>query len=283
MSGKYEALKIEKKWQEIWAKSGEFEPKDSRRLPKKYILSMFPYPSGRIHMGHVRNYSIGDALARYYRKNGFNVLHPIGFDSFGMPAENAAIKHKIHPRKWTYENIDYMRGELAALGFSFSRKRELATSDPLYTKWEQSFFIKMYEKGLVYRKSAVVNWCEFDQTVLANEQVEDGCCWRCGNEVVQRELPGYYLKITAYADELLNDLKTLEGKWPAQVLTMQENWIGKSFGMEFKFHLDDASREILGEKFDGFSVFTTRPDTIYGVSYAALAPEHPIVKALLET
>ena len=283
MSGKYEALKIEKKWQEIWAKSGEFEPKDSRRLPKKYILSMFPYPSGRIHMGHVRNYSIGDALARYYRKNGFNVLHPIGFDSFGMPAENAAIKHKIHPRKWTYENIDYMRGELAALGFSFSRERELATSDPLYTKWEQSFFIKMYEKGLVYRKSAVVNWCEFDQTVLANEQVEDGCCWRCGNEVVQRELPGYYLKITAYADELLNDLKTLEGKWPAQVLTMQENWIGKSFGMEFKFHLDDASREILGEKFDGFSVFTTRPDTIYGVSYAALAPEHPIVKALLET
>ena len=283
MSGKYEALKIEKKWQEIWAKSGEFEPEDSRRLPKKYILSMFPYPSGRIHMGHVRNYSIGDALARYYRKNGFNVLHPIGFDSFGMPAENAAIKHKIHPRKWTYENIDYMRGELAALGFSFSRERELATSDPLYTKWEQSFFIKMYEKGLVYRKSAVVNWCEFDQTVLANEQVEDGCCWRCGNEVVQRELPGYYLKITAYADELLNDLKTLEGKWPAQVLTMQENWIGKSFGMEFKFHLDDASREILDEKFDGFSVFTTRPDTIYGVSYAALAPEHPIVKALLET
>ncbi len=283
MSGKYEALKIEKKWQEIWAKSGEFEPKDSRRLPKKYILSMFPYPSGRIHMGHVRNYSIGDALARYYRKNGFNVLHPIGFDSFGMPAENAAIKHKIHPRKWTYENIDYMRGELAALGFSFSRERELATSDPLYTKWEQSFFIKMYEKGLVYRKSAVVNWCEFDQTVLANEQVEDGCCWRCGNEVVQRELPGYYLKITAYADELLNDLKTLEGKWPAQVLTMQENWIGKSFGMEFKFYLDDASREILGGKFDGFSVFTTRPDTIYGVSYAALAPEHPIVKALLET
>ncbi|MDO5045079.1 leucine--tRNA ligase [Campylobacter sp.] len=280
---KYEASKIEKKWQEIWSKNGEFEPKDDYILPKKYILSMFPYPSGRIHMGHVRNYSIGDVLARYYRKQGYNVLHPIGFDSFGMPAENAAIQHKIHPKKWTYENIDYMRAELASLGFSFSKNREFATSDPLYTKFEQEFFIKLYEKGLVYRKNAIVNWCEHDQTVLANEQVEDGCCWRCGNSVIQRELPGYYLKITDYAEELLSDLEKLKDKWPNQVITMQENWIGKSFGLEFKFSLDDSSKALLGGEADGFEVFTTRPDTIYGVSYTALAPEHKIVKKLLDS
>ncbi|WP_170019113.1 leucine--tRNA ligase [Campylobacter sp. RM16190] len=280
---KYDALKIEKKWQEIWLKNEEFEPKDNYSLPKKYILSMFPYPSGRIHMGHVRNYSIGDVLARYYRKQGYNVLHPIGFDSFGMPAENAAIQHKIHPKKWTYENIDYMRAELLSLGFSFSKNREFATSDPLYTKFEQEFFIKMYEKGLVYRKNAIVNWCEHDQTVLANEQVEDGCCWRCGNSVIQRELPGYYLKITDYAEELLADLEKLKDKWPNQVITMQENWIGKSFGLEFKFSLDDASKAFLGGEAEGFEVFTTRPDTIYGVSYTALAPEHKIVKKLLDS
>ncbi|QKG29594.1 leucine--tRNA ligase [Campylobacter sp. RM16187] len=280
---KYDALKIEKKWQEIWLKNEEFEPKNDYNLPKKYILSMFPYPSGRIHMGHVRNYSIGDVLARYYRKQGYNVLHPIGFDSFGMPAENAAIQHKIHPKKWTYENIDYMRAELLSLGFSFSKNREFATSDPLYTKFEQEFFIKMYEKGLVYRKNAIVNWCEHDQTVLANEQVEDGCCWRCGNSVIQRELPGYYLKITDYAEELLADLEKLKDKWPNQVITMQENWIGKSFGLEFKFSLDEASKALLGGEADGFEVFTTRPDTIYGVSYTALAPEHKIVKKLLDS
>ena len=280
---KYEPAEIEKKWREIWAKNGEFEPKDDYSLPKKYILSMFPYPSGRIHMGHVRNYSIGDALARYYRKNGYNVLHPIGFDSFGMPAENAAIKHKIHPKIWTYENIDYMKKELASLGLSFSQKRIFATSDPLYTKFEQEFFIKMFEKGLVYRKNAIVNWCEYDQTVLANEQVEEGRCWRCGNEVAQRELPGYYLKITDYADELLADLEKLKDKWPSQVIAMQENWIGKSFGLEFKFKLDEESKKVLkDDSIDGFEVFTTRPDTIYGVSYTALAPEHRIVKKLLE-
>ena len=280
---KYEPAEIEKKWREIWAKNGEFEPKDDYSLPKKYILSMFPYPSGRIHMGHVRNYSIGDALARYYRKNGYNVLHPIGFDSFGMPAENAAIKHKIHPKIWTYENIDYMKKELASLGLSFSQKRIFATSDPLYTKFEQEFFIKMFEKGLVYRKNAIVNWCEYDQTVLANEQVEEGRCWRCGNEVAQRELPGYYLKITDYADELLADLEKLKDKWPSQVIAMQENWIGKSFGLEFKFRLDEESKKVLkDDSIDGFEVFTTRPDTIYGVSYTALAPEHKIVKKLLE-
>ncbi|OCR91133.1 leucine--tRNA ligase [Campylobacter fetus] len=277
----YSAKNIEYKWQQIWKKDGYSEPKDDYSLPKKYILSMFPYPSGRLHMGHVRNYSIGDALSRYYRNRGYNVLQPIGFDSFGMPAENAAIKHKIHPKIWTYDNIDYMTKELDALGFSFSKKRLFATSDPLYTRWEQEFFIKMYEKGLVYRKSAVVNWCENDQTVLANEQVEDGKCWRCGHEVVQKEMPGYYLKITDYANELLECLKDLEGKWPNQVLTMQENWIGKSYGLEFEFKFDSASKVLL-DGMEGFKVFTTRPDTIYGVSYAAIAPEHIVVKKLLE-
>ncbi|ELK4666357.1 leucine--tRNA ligase [Campylobacter coli] len=276
----YEANLIEKKWQEIWDKNEYFEPKDDLTLPKKYILSMFPYPSGRIHMGHVRNYSIGDAIARYYRKIGYNVLHPIGFDSFGMPAENAAIKHKIHPKSWTYENIAYMKNELFSLGFSFSKKRMLATSDPLYTKFEQEFFIKMYEKGLIYTKEANVNWCEQDQTVLANEQVEDGKCWRCGHEVVQKKMPGYYVKITAYAEELLSELENLKDKWPSQVLTMQENWIGKSEGLEFSLNLDKESLE--KAKTQSFEVFTTRADTIYGISYVALAPEHKIVQNLIQ-
>ena len=277
----YDSKSIELKWQKIWDDEGVFEPKDDYSLPKKYILSMFPYPSGRIHMGHVRNYSIGDALSRYYRLRGYNVLQPIGFDSFGMPAENAAIKHGTHPKTWTYENIDYMKNELHRLGFSFSARRMLATSDPLYTRWEQEFFIKLFEKGLIYRKNAVVNWCEHDQTVLANEQVEEGRCWRCGNEVVQKQMPGYYLKITAYAQELLDCLKQLEGKWPAQVLTMQENWIGRSEGLEFSFKFDEQSSAMLGG-IEGFKVFTTRPDTIYGMSYAALAPEHGVVKRLLD-
>lgn len=276
----YNAKDIEKKWQDIWDKEQSFEPKDDFSLPKKYILSMFPYPSGRIHMGHVRNYTIGDALARYYRNAGFNVLHPIGFDSFGMPAENAAIKHKIHPKTWTYENIAYMKKELFSLGFSFSKKRMLATSDAIYTKFEQEFFIKMFEKGLIYTKDANVNWCEVDKTVLANEQVVDGKCWRCGHEVVQKKMSGYYVKITAYAEELLKDLQLLQGKWSPQVLTMQENWIGKSYGLEFAFVLDDESAKKAGQKH--FKVFTTRADTIYGVSYIALAPEHSIVCELLE-
>lgn len=276
----YNAKDIEKKWQDIWDKEQSFEPKEDFSLPKKYILSMFPYPSGRIHMGHVRNYTIGDALARYYRNAGFNVLHPIGFDSFGMPAENAAIKHKIHPKTWTYENIAYMKKELFSLGFSFSKKRMLATSDAIYTKFEQEFFIKMFEKGLIYTKDANVNWCEVDKTVLANEQVVDGKCWRCGHEVVQKKMSGYYVKITAYAEELLKDLQLLQGKWSPQVLTMQENWIGKSYGLEFAFVLDDESAQKAGQK--SFEVFTTRADTIYGVSYIALAPEHSIVCELLE-
>ncbi|PLY08834.1 MAG: leucine--tRNA ligase [Arcobacter sp.] len=273
---------IEKKWQKYWIENNCFEPEDDYKKEKKYILSMFPYPSGRIHMGHVRNYCLGDAFARFFRKSNFNVLHPIGWDSFGMPAENAAIKHKLHPKKWTYENIDYMRNELNALGLSFSTTREFATSDELYTKWEQEFIIKMYEEGLLYKKSTTVNWCEPCHTVLANEQVEEGCCWRCDTPVDQKEMPGYYVAITKYAQDLLDDLKDLENDWPSQVLTMQENWIGRSEGLEFTFDLSQESRYKLNKQFGSFKVFTTRPDTIYGVSYSALAPEHPIVQYLID-
>ena len=278
----YKPKEIEAKWQKIWDDEGAFEPSDSFGQKKKYILSMFPYPSGRIHMGHVRNYAIGDAIARYYRKQDYNVLHPIGWDAFGMPAENAAIKYKQHPKRWTYENIDYMRKELSALGLSFSKTREFATCDELYTRWEQEFIIKMFEEGLLYRESTTVNWCEECHTVLANEQVEEGCCWRCENEVQQKDMPGYYLNIIKYADELLGDLEQLEGKWPSRVLTMQSNWIGKSHGLEFDFELSQNSKEKLGGDFDKYSVFTTRPDTIYGITYSALAAEHPIVKYLIE-
>lgn len=278
----YISKEIEKKWQNFWSENQSFEPSDNQTKEKKYILSMFPYPSGRIHMGHVRNYCLGDAFARHFRKSDFNVLHPIGWDSFGMPAENAAIKNKLHPKKWTYENIDYMRDELKALGLSFSQTREFATSDELYTKWEQEFIIKMYEAGIIYRKSSVVNWCEECHTVLANEQVEEGCCWRCDNEVKQKEMPGYYVGITKYAQELLDDLELLKNDWPSQVLTMQENWIGRSEGLEFKFELSSESKAKLEREFSKYFVFTTRPDTIYGVSYSALAPEHPIVKYIVE-
>ncbi len=278
----YNPKEIESKWQEIWDKEEAFEPKDDKSLPKKYILSMFPYPSGQIHMGHVRNYSISDAIARYFRKQGFNVLHPIGWDSFGMPAENAAIKFKKHPKDWTYQNIADMRREFRELGFSFSKSREFATSDPLYTKWEQQFIIDMYNSGLLYRENSKVNWCQSCQTVLANEQVEEGRCWRCDSEVIQKEMPGYYLDILKYADELLQDLDKLEGKWPSQVLTMQRNWIGKSQGLEFEFSLSDESKSKLNNKFEKYSVFTTRADTIFGVTYSALAPEHEIVKYMVE-
>jgi leucyl-tRNA synthetase len=279
----YKPSEIEAKWQKYWNDNNSNEPlPEDCGKEKKYILSMFPYPSGRIHMGHVRNYCLGDAFARHFRKNGFNVLHPIGWDSFGMPAENAAIKHKSHPKKWTYENIDYMRKELEGLGLSFSKTREFATSDELYTKWEQEFIIKMFEEGLLYQKSSIVNWCEDCHTVLANEQVEDGCCWRCDNEVMQKEMPGYYIAITKYSQTLLDDLDDLEGKWPSQVLTMQKNWIGRSSGLEFEFSLSDESKKKLNNNFDKYQVFTTRPDTIYGVTYSALAPEHPIVTYLIE-
>ncbi|HUH43168.1 MAG TPA: leucine--tRNA ligase [Sulfurimonas sp.] len=278
----YNSKELEKKWQEYWAKNRSFEPSEDFTKEKKYILSMFPFPSGRLHMGHVRNYTISDAFARYYRQEGFNVLHPIGFDSFGMPAENAAIKNGSHPKKWTYDNIDYMKGEFKSLGFSFSKERELATSDELYTKFEQGFIIDMYEKGLLYRKKGFLNWCPSCHTVLANEQVIDGSCWRCDSSVVKKDMNQYYFKITQYGDELLADLSKLESGWPKQVLTMQENWIGKSNGLEFKLSFDERSLKKLSDKFDAFSVFTTRADTIYGVSYAALAPEHEIVTYMIE-
>ncbi len=278
----YSSKSIEKKWQNFWKENKSFEPSEDFTKEKKYILSMFPFPSGRLHMGHVRNYTLSDAFARYYRQQNFNVLHPIGFDSFGMPAENAAIKNGSHPKKWTYDNIDYMKNEFYSLGFSFSRERELATSDELYTKFEQSFIIDMYEKGLLYRKKGMLNWCPHDQTVLANEQVVEGCCWRCDTPIVKKDMNQYYFKITQYGDELLNDLKKLEGGWPKQVLTMQENWIGKSNGLAFDLSFDKESLTKLNHSFKGFDVFTTRPDTIYGVSYTALAPEHEIVSYMIE-
>jgi len=278
----YNPSSIEKKWQKFWEENRSFEPSDDFSQKKKYILSMFPFPSGRLHMGHVRNYSISDAFARYYRQQNFNVLHPIGFDSFGMPAENAAIKNGSHPKAWTYDNIDYMKKEFYSLGFSFSRDREMATSDELYTKFEQGFIIDMYEKGLLYREKGMLNWCPNDQTVLANEQVVDGCCWRCDTPIVKKDMNQYYFKITDYSDELLDDLKKLEEGWPKQVLTMQENWIGKSNGLAFDLFFDEASQRKLNGNFESFDVFTTRPDTIYGVTYTALAPEHKIVTYLIE-
>lgn len=276
----YNPRVIEKKWQEHWKQVGAFEPEWDSTKPKKYILSMFPYPSGAIHMGHVRNYCIGDALARYYRNRGFNVLHPIGFDAFGMPAENAAIKHKLHPKSWTYDNMDAMRTEFAALGLSFSAQQDLATCDPIYTKWEQEFFIQMWERGLIYRKKALLNWCPNDLTVLANEQVIDGKCWRCDTQVVQKEMEQYYIKITDYAEELLEDLQTLEGKWSPQVLLMQKNWIGKSYGLQCRFSLESSAKERSG--IESLEIFTTRPDTIFGVTYCAIAPEHPLAKAMFD-
>ncbi len=278
----YNSQTIEKKWQNYWAENDSFEPTEDFTKDKKYILSMFPFPSGRLHMGHVRNYSISDAIARYHRQLGKNVLHPIGFDSFGMPAENAAIKNNANPKTWTYDNIEYMKGEFKSLGFSFSKDREFATSDELYTKFEQGFIIDMFEKGLLYRKKGLLNWCPHDQTVLANEQVVDGCCWRCDTPIVKKDMNQYYFKITEYGDELLADLKKLEGGWPKQVLTMQENWIGKSNGLEFDLYFDEDSKAKLDSKFESFDVFTTRPDTVYGVSYTALAPEHKIVTYMIE-
>ena len=278
----YISQDIEKKWQNYWKQNRSFEPSEDFSKEKKYILSMFPFPSGRLHMGHVRNYSISDAFARYYRQQNFNVLHPIGFDSFGMPAENAAIKNGSHPKGWTYDNIDYMKNEFYSLGFSFSREREMATSDELYTKFEQGFIIDMYNKGLLYREKGLLNWCPHDLTVLANEQVVDGCCWRCDTPIVKKDMNQYYFKITQYADELIDDLKKLEDGWPKQVLTMQDNWIGKSNGLEFDLFFDDESKTKLNNSFESFDVFTTRPDTIYGVSYTALAPEHDIVTYMID-
>jgi leucyl-tRNA synthetase len=260
---------IEKKWQERWEK----ESKTQEPINKFYVLEMFPYPSGKIHMGHVRNYTIGDAIARIKRMEGYTVLHPMGWDAFGLPAENAAIKNNLRPDIWTYQNIDYMRAQLKSLGFSYDWDREIATCNPDYYKWNQWIFLKMYEKGVVYRKTATVNWCPHDQTVLANEQVIDGKCWRCGTLIVQKEIPSWYIKVTDYAERLLKDLELLEGKWPQKVIMQQRNWIGKSEGALVKFPLETKLKD-----FEYLEIFTTRIDTIFGVSFMAIAPEHPLAK-----
>jgi len=267
----YDFQAIEEKWQQKWQTDKTFKAAETDDRPKYYLLEMFPYPSGRIHMGHVRNYTIGDVVARYKRMRGYNVLHPMGWDAFGLPAENAAIKNNTHPALWTYDNIDYMKRQLKRMGFSYDWDREIATCNEKYYRWEQVFFIKMYEKGLVYRKETTVNWCETCQTVLANEQVIDGACWRCDNQVMPREMNGWFFKITDYADELLADCDTLAG-WPEKVLTMQRNWIGKSHGAEINFPVEGSDQSL--------SIFTTRPDTIFGVSFMSIAPEHPLVEEL---
>ncbi len=272
---KYNPAVIEKKWQKVWEEKGTFKARDfDSERPKFYQLEMFPYPSGRIHMGHVRNYSIGDAIARYKWLKGYNVLHPMGFDAFGMPAENAAIANKTHPAKWTYENIDYMTKELKRLGFSYDWDRLVITCDPEYYRWEQKVFIEMFNRGMVYRKKSSVNYCPTCKTVLANEQVEEGRCWRCGDEVVQKELDEWFFRITDYADELLEDMKKLEKGWPPRVLTQQRNWIGKSKGAFVKFKVKGRDEYL--------EVFTTRPDTLFGVTFVSIAPNHPRLLELVD-
>ncbi len=268
---RYDPAALEQKWQQLWEQAGVFKVQKDRKRPKYYCLEMFPYPSGRIHMGHVRVYTIGDALARFMRMRGFNVLHPMGWDAFGMPAENAAIANKTHPAKWTYQNIDFMRDQLKKLGYSLDWDREFATCDASYYRWEQLVFVRMWQKGLVYRKKTMANWCDQCQTTLANEQVEAGLCWRCGQEVQQKWLPGYFFKITDYAEELLEWLDKMPG-WPERVLTMQRNWIGKSYGAEIHFPLKGSDQVI--------KVFTTRADTLFGATFMSLAPEHPLALEL---
>ncbi len=264
----YEPNRIEAKWQAYWEENKTFKVERDSAKKKFYLLEMFPYPSGRIHMGHVRNYTIGDTLARFKRMKGFNVIHPLGWDAFGMPAENAAIKNNTHPAEWTFENIRTMREQIKRLGLSYDWDREIATCHPGYYKWNQWLFLKFLEKGIAYRKNSTINWCEACQTVLANEQVVDGGCWRCDNEVLQKQQEGWFFKITDYADRLLEGCKSLSGKWPEQVLTMQTNWIGKSYGAEVDFKIKDSNEAI--------KVFTTRPDTLYGAMFMVLAPEHPL-------
>lgn len=270
---RYDFKSIEKKWQDKWHGEKTFSSSEDSGKEKYYVLEMFPYPSGRIHMGHVRNYSIGDVVARYKRLQGWNVLHPMGWDAFGLPAENAAIKHNTHPGKWTYENIDYMRTQLKQLGLSYDWDREIATCNAKYYRWEQQLFLEMYDKGLVYQKVTTVNWCDSCQTVLANEQVVDDICWRCDEPVLARKMNGWFFKITDYAEELLKGLDDLPG-WPEKVKTMQRNWIGKSTGLNCEFQVDGDAASI--------SIFTTRPDTIFGVTFLSIAAEHPLLETLLE-
>jgi leucyl-tRNA synthetase len=268
MDERYNPGEIESKWQKQWDKWNLFKVTENPSLPKYYLLEMFPYPSGKIHMGHVRNYTIGDVVARYKRMRGFNVLHPMGWDAFGMPAENAAIANKTHPAKWTYANIAAMRSQLKRLGFSYDWERELATCQPEYYRWEQWLFLKMFKNGMVYRKESFVNWCEDCQTVLANEQVEAGLCWRCGQQIRQKQLWQWFFKITDFAQDLLRYCDKLPG-WPEKVITMQKNWIGKSVGARIDFAVENHDEVI--------SVFTTRQDTVFGATFMCLAPEHPLV------
>lgn len=274
MNDTYNPAEIESATQAHWDANNSFEVTEDPSKDKFYCLAMFPYPSGRLHMGHVRNYTISDVIARYQRMQGKNVLHPMGWDAFGLPAENAAIKNNTAPAEWTYANTDYMRTQLKALGFGFDWSREVTTCKPDYYRWEQWFFTRLYEKGLAYKKVSSVNWCPHDQTVLANEQVEDGGCWRCGTAVERKEIPQWFIRITDYAEELLNDLDKLPN-WPEQVKTMQRNWIGKSRGVEMHFKLAEPVAE-----HTGFDIYTTRPDTLMGVTYVSLAAQHPIALEL---
>jgi len=270
----YRPQDIEKKWQQRWTDARAFEVTEDPSRPKFYCLEMFAYPSGHAHVGHVRNYMIGDIMARTMRMRGYNVLHPFGWDAFGLPAENAAIKNNLHPERWTLDNIAHMKGQLQRLGISYAWGREIATCLPEYYRWNQWLFTRMFQKGLAYRRRSTVNWCETDQTVLANEQVVDGGCWRCGTPVTTRDLEQWFLRITAYADELLDALPTLT-EWPEKVLTMQRNWIGRSEGARVKFAPEPAVHDPAPD--DGIEVFTTRLDTIHGATFVLLAPEHPRV------
>src|SRR5262252_5903689 len=268
----YKPHELDKKWQARWTESRAFEVDIDASRPKFYCLEMFAYPSGHAHVGHVRNYIIGDICARMKRMRGYNVLHPFGWDAFGLPAENAAIKTGTHPETSTFDNIHHMKGQLQRLGISYAWDREIATCLPEYYKFNQWIFLKMFERGLAYRKRSTVNWCPVDNTVLANEQVVDGCCWRCGTVVEERSLEQWFFKITAYADELLAGLDTLK-EWPEKVVVMQRNWIGRSVGARLTFPVADAANV-------GIEVFTTRIDTIYGATFVVLAPEHPLVETL---
>ncbi|MFM1815760.1 MAG: hypothetical protein RLZ98_2455, partial [Pseudomonadota bacterium] len=271
---RYNAPAREKHWQQVWTGRNTFEASNADTRPKCYVLEMFPYPSGRIHMGHVRNYTMGDVLARYKRAKGFNVLHPMGWDAFGMPAENAAMQRKVHPATWTYENIAAMRGQLKSMGLSIDWSREIATCHVDYYRHQQKLFLDMLAKGLAYRRSSKVNWDPVDQTVLANEQVIDGRGWRSGALVEQRELTQWFFRITHYADDLLQALDTLE-KWPEKVRLMQANWIGKSRGLQFAFESRGAPAG-----FERLEVYTTRPDTLMGASFVAISPDHPLAREL---
>ncbi|RUM38247.1 MAG: leucine--tRNA ligase, partial [Desulfobulbus sp.] len=272
MSNRYDFKAIEKKWQQRWQQEQPYKVSEDPDKEKYYVLEMFPYPSGRIHMGHVRNYSIGDVIARYKRMRGYNVIHPMGWDAFGLPAENAAMKRGIHPAAWTYDNITYMRDQLKAMGLSYDWDREIATCNPKYYRWEQLIFLQMLKKGLVYRKETTVNWCADCKTVLAREQVIEGACWRCDQPVQPRTMHGWFFKITDYAEELLQGLDSLTG-WPEKVVTMQRNWIGKSEGMSCDFPVENSDEKI--------TIFTTRPDTIFGVTFMSLAVEHPLIDVLI--